>query len=364
MFGVAARRGTMPHSQHHKTMPLTPSPSNHGKTSFTFENIVCSQIELQRRATSFSHRRNTMCRPTSLYPLSNRTSLLSPVSPQSSFLYPSTRTLSSMPSDGTLQFTKTRYSNGSKNSRTSSTNSARIESILDRQSLVSMFYWDSASRCPPNKKDERRWSLDYPKETPFYWSLRSRLMEEYLESESLLEFTKKTVLVLMKTKEATIFLCFLLILPIIMLGTGVSHLSDCPRQTHLPIYLFVGGTVSITKLLQNIWHKYRLQQRRLIEEEEESSSDPNDGQVFIDGLMTTFLIIWFFFGQYWLTTLGYPPHFEQTLDNPDIWCHKTVVYCSFASVVITYCLLLFSITIVLFLVFFTRHTVIKRASNQ
>jgi hypothetical protein len=50
-------------------------------------------------------------------------------------------------------------------------------------------------------KDETRWSMDFPKETPIYWSLRSRLIEEYTESESLLEFAKKTVLVLMKTSN-------------------------------------------------------------------------------------------------------------------------------------------------------------------
>jgi len=43
--------------------------------------------------------------------------------------------------------------------------------------------------------------MDFPKETPIYWSLRSRLVEEYTESESLLEFAKKTVLVLMKTSN-------------------------------------------------------------------------------------------------------------------------------------------------------------------
>ena len=48
-------------------------------------------------------------------------------------------------------------------------------------------------------QDERRWSEDFGKSTPLCWSLRSRLIEEYAESESLIEFAKKTILVLMKT---------------------------------------------------------------------------------------------------------------------------------------------------------------------
>jgi hypothetical protein len=80
--------------------------------------------------------------------------------------------------------------------------------------------------------------------------------------------------------------------------------------------------------------------------------------------MISFLLIWFFFGQYWLITIGYPPHFEQPLENPDIWCHKTVVYCALASIVITYCLVIASISIVLFLVCFTRYSIIKQALAQ
>lgn len=141
---------------------------------------------------------------------------------------------------------------------------------------------------------------------------------------------------------------------------GVSHLTDCPRQKHLPIYLFVAGIVWTTKLLQNIWHKYRLKQKRLIDDE--SSSNHNDGHMFIDILMTTFLIIWFFFGQYWLITIGYPPHFKQLIEDPDIWCDKTVVYFTFISIIITYFSLITFISLTLFLVFFTRYTIIKRAS--
>jgi len=143
---------------------------------------------------------------------------------------------------------------------------------------------------------------------------------------------------------------------------GVSHLDDCPRQTNLPIYLFVGGIVWTTKLLQNIWDKYRLEQKCLTEEE--PSTDPNDGHVFIDILLTLFLLIWFFIGHYWLITIGYPPYFEQPIENPDIWCHKTVVYCSLTSIILTYFLFVLFLSIILFLVFLTRYTVMKRASTR
>ena len=147
-----------------------------------------------------------------------------------------------------------------------------------------------------------------------------------------------------------------------MIIEGVSHLSDCPRQQHLPIYLFVAGIVWTTKLLQNIWHKYRLQQKFL--NDEEPSSDHNDGHAFIDGLMTTFLVIWFFLGHYWLFTIGYPPHFEQPLEAPDLWCQKSVVLGTLASFLITYFLLFTFVSLVIFLVLFTRYTIIRRGSTS
>ena len=156
----------------------------------------------------------------------------------------------------------------------------------------------------------------------------------------------------MKVVNFCLFICYL----------GVSHLSDCPRQTHLPIYLFVAGTVWITKILQHTWNKYRLQQKVL--NNEEASSDHNDGHAFIDILLTSFLIIWFFLGHYWLATIGYPPYFEQPLENPDIWCHKTVVLCALASIVITYSILAIFICLVLFFVLLTRCTITKRVSTN
>ena len=142
----------------------------------------------------------------------------------------------------------------------------------------------------------------------------------------------------------------------------MSHLNDCPRQNNLPIYLFVCGIVWTTKLFQNIWHKYRLEQKRLTDEEESSSED-SDGHGFIDRIMTSFLIIWFFFGQYWFVSIGYPPYFEQTLEDPHIWCEKTVVVCACLSILFTYFILITFISLTLFLVFYTRYSVIQRASS-
>jgi hypothetical protein len=134
---------------------MTSIVPRNGKNSLTFESVVCTQLELQRRAASFSHRRNTMCRrPSSLSSSSNRIMLLPPSSSPPP-PYSSSRISTSALSDITVQFLKTRNSNCSKQSRTSSMNSisgGRISSATDRQSFISMFYSDTPSRSTTSKK--------------------------------------------------------------------------------------------------------------------------------------------------------------------------------------------------------------------
>jgi hypothetical protein len=122
------------------------------KNSLTFESVVCTQLELQRRAASFSHRRNTMCRRSSQYRFSisssssNRIKLLTPISSQFS---------TSITSDIPTPFLKTRNFNYSKHSRTSSANSivgTRVSNTPDRQSFLSMVYCDTSSRSATSKK--------------------------------------------------------------------------------------------------------------------------------------------------------------------------------------------------------------------
>jgi hypothetical protein len=134
---------------HRLNTPMPTSLTN-GKNSLTFESVVCSQLELKRRAASFSRRRSTTCRRPSIYmpPLSPP---LTPILSQSN-----ARTSLSTVADVSGQLLQTKSSNtDGKHSRASSVISITgppLGSTRERQSLVSMLYWDTNSRSPPTKK--------------------------------------------------------------------------------------------------------------------------------------------------------------------------------------------------------------------
>ena len=128
-----ARRGTMPNS--HRMMT---NNSCNGKNSLTFESVVCSQLELKRRAASFSRRRSTMCRRTSAH-----------IPAMATASNNSLRKSSPIGTDFSAQFLKMKkLDNDVKRSRTSSINSTNgvgMKTNADRQSVVSMIYWDGSS---------------------------------------------------------------------------------------------------------------------------------------------------------------------------------------------------------------------------
>jgi hypothetical protein len=123
--------------------------STNGKNSLTFESVVCSQLELKRRAASFSRRRSTMSRRSSIYGPSRLSSNRARIS------IPVTQFLStSLIPDISTQLLKAKDSNyDNKRSQTSSTisiNGTGLENKREQQSLASMLYWDASSSSSRN----------------------------------------------------------------------------------------------------------------------------------------------------------------------------------------------------------------------
>jgi hypothetical protein len=92
---------------------------------------------------------------------------------------------------------------------------------------------------------------------------------------------------------------------VVVAYTGVQNLMKCPKQPKIPLYLFVFGSFGLVKVFQNLYDQWRM--RRIykfddeVADDEEGVGSRNDsGLSFIDIALTTFLLIWFGFGNYWV----------------------------------------------------------------
>lgn len=79
------------------------------------------------------------------------------------------------------------------------------------------------------------------------------------------------------------------------------------------MYLFVGGATGIVKLLQILWSLWRKKLRERFDQDDlgDLEFDSTDGKaigsisiksnsIFVDVLISIFIVVWFGIGQYWV----------------------------------------------------------------
>ena len=99
---------------------------------------------------------------------------------------------------------------------------------------------------------------------------------------------------------------------IISCVTGVKNLMNCPKEPNIPIYLFVGGSFGLLKLVQVLWEQWRKQRKDSYDQDDftdnELGADGNVGSIglngsskFIDCSISIFLLVWFCLGNYWVS---------------------------------------------------------------
>jgi len=106
-----------------------------------------------------------------------------------------------------------------------------------------------------------------------------------------------------------------LILPTAMTYVGVKNLANCPKEPLIPVYLLVGGSFGMLKLVQTIWQQWRLRRKETFEQqsviEETTVYDPKntfaitslnsiESNTFIGLSISIFLFVWFILGNYWV----------------------------------------------------------------
>lgn len=112
--------------------------------------------------------------------------------------------------------------------------------------------------------------------------------------------------------------------------TGVQFLRDCPREPYIPVYMVVGGTLGCVKMAWLLWNQ--LYTRRI---EVGSMNASSIGSKVASFALTTFLIVWFAMGNYWILRIKWP-EYSATLFEPNRWCHRTLYVFSLVHLVIIY----------------------------
>lgn len=103
-------------------------------------------------------------------------------------------------------------------------------------------------------------------------------------------------------------------LHLMLLIKGVKNLMNCPVEPMIPVYLFIGGSFGLIKLVQILWKQWRVRRKERFDREDSTydvelqhelqngSVRFNGGSKFIDTAITIFLLIWFVCGNYWVSS--------------------------------------------------------------
>ncbi|CAF4568119.1 unnamed protein product [Rotaria sp. Silwood1] len=168
------------------------------------------------------------------------------------------------------------------------------------------------------------WVEDIKDSDP-YVSVISRLSEAIQDSETYMEFVKKSVTIVTNTIVATALLILLTVFQVILFFVGVKYLNDCPVQSNLPVYLLVVGSMGLVRVLNLLWKQFRRRRMRKLEgvELDQEEETENNGSDFTDAVLNLFLLAWFIVGQYW-TWRVFMPNFEFGIENPNNYCHRNV----------------------------------------
>ncbi|CAF1551358.1 unnamed protein product [Rotaria magnacalcarata] len=168
------------------------------------------------------------------------------------------------------------------------------------------------------------WVEDIKDSDP-YVSILSRLGEAIQDSETYMEFVKKSFTIVTNTIIATALLVLLTVFQVILFFMGVKYLDDCPAQPNLPVYLLVVGSMGLVRVLNLLWKQFRRRRMRKLEgiELDQEEETDNNGSGFTDAVLNLFLLAWFIVGQYW-TWSAFKPHFEFGLENPEKYCHRNL----------------------------------------
>ncbi|XP_062613484.1 transmembrane protein 272-like [Saccostrea cucullata] len=174
-----------------------------------------------------------------------------------------------------------------------------------------------------------------------YGSVLSQIQENTSDCEGIVDFLSRTNRVLWSTILSTVFLLMFTALPLSMIAVGSTYRNECPVEPRIPIYLLVGGSFGLIKVLLMLWNQKKRNSDTC--DDEDDDADTEDAVVrrttkFTSFILTIFLLVWFVMGNIWFYNI-WKPNFDQPLHEPRNWCHEVVFRYTFYHLVTCYGLL-------------------------
>ncbi|KAK4329387.1 hypothetical protein Pmani_000243 [Petrolisthes manimaculis] len=168
---------------------------------------------------------------------------------------------------------------------------------------------------PPPSYDE---CLNMNVPPPSYDSLFGRVREVQRTSSNVADFVKNIVILFLGTIGCTVMIGVTIVIPVFMIIVGSLKINECPAEPFIPIYLVVGGTFGVVKVLLSLQGPINRQLR----DEENGSGDnqiPWHRRLQFSGSINFFLAVWFILGCVWVYRI-YRPSYD----------HSSWKYCDFS----------------------------------
>ncbi|XP_019639229.1 PREDICTED: uncharacterized protein LOC109481167 [Branchiostoma belcheri] len=161
---------------------------------------------------------------------------------------------------------------------------------------------------------------------PSYSSLYGEIKKASQESDGNVDFAKKASALIAGSIGCTIFMGFMLALPIAYIVIGAVYLRDCTIQRMIPIYLVVMGSFSAAKNLMSLGERFKNHR----EDESEKNAKPNP----LDGLFGCFILAWFIAGNVWIYSVYTTVNMADPADAN--YCQPTLYLFAFWATTATY----------------------------
>ncbi|CAF0787737.1 unnamed protein product [Adineta ricciae] len=142
----------------------------------------------------------------------------------------------------------------------------------------------------------------------------------------------------LSTLAALIYLIVSLALPAAKLTFGILYLNECPVNKNIPLYMITAGACGLTIVILIVLSSACTLCRTMSDARRSIHGFMICTIALVrgmQGVLTIFLIIWFFFGNFWVFSVRYRVQTERPNDANN-YCHPTLYWFAYWILIFTY----------------------------